>query len=319
MRDVTFLHTELERAKVPGLDSLDPRFSRINDLAEKREFEQAAAEVHALLDEKIYDIRLMAFYLFQVFLDEGVNGAGMVVGGVESLLDRNWDALGPEKNREKYVEKSLTWLFGRIADTLEYHKKKNDARYRAWRDAVDPVAMDVALEAAQQLVKKLVPPTYPHAGEGLGRVLRELRAARETAIVSQPPPPPEEVDTAPEVPTLPPSRSRAKDIAALTATTETVELRVSPHFIELCLKLRAFETLIEKRNFEKAAMVSDDLMGLLDSFDPRKYFPELFATFSNLLSSNVSALSPHWDRRETLEFKTLQQFYRVDLKSFVGE
>ena len=54
-------------------------------------------------------------------------------------------------------------------------------------------------------------------------------------------------------------------------------------------------------------------------FDPRKYFPELFASFSALLSSNVSAMAPYWDRRQSLEWKTLQQFYQVDLKKFVGE
>jgi hypothetical protein len=33
----------------------------------------------------------------------------------------------------------------------------------------------------------------------------------------------------------------------------------------------------------------------------------------------VSALAPYWDRRESLEYKALQQFYQVDLDQFVGD
>ena len=82
---------------------------------------------------------------------------------------------------------------------------------------------------------------------------------------------------------------------------------------------QAFEKLIEKRSFEKAALVGDDLMTLIENFDPRKYFPDLFASFGALLSANVSSIAPHWDRRSSLEWKTLQQFYQVDIRKFVGE
>lgn len=316
MRDIAFLTETLPLRDQPGLDSLDPRFAHITALAEKGLYDQAADEIAPLLRDHVYDVRLITIYLFQVFQESGLVGAGAIVEGLARILEQSWAALGPAKNREKYVEKSLTWLFSRMADVIVYHDKKRDERIRAWRAAVDPVALDAALDAGTSLVARLVPPTYPHAGEALGRVLRELRAGREVALSQLPPPAPVPTDERPKQPV---ARESKKQTDALRAHRERIELEVSSQFIDLCLKLRAFETLIDRHDFEKAALVSDDLRVLIETFDPRAYLPELFASFSALVSEHVSALAPFWDRRESLEYKALQQFYQVDLDQFVGD
>jgi hypothetical protein len=147
-------------------------------------------------------------------------------------------------------------------------------------------------------------------------VLRELREARETALSEAPPAPklPTDLKTASE-----PAPERRSAQLSSFGSNDSIELQVSPQFIELCRKLQAFEKLIEKRSFEKAALVGDDVMTLIESFDPRKYFPDLFASFGALLSANIGSIAPHWDRRGSLEWKTLQQFYQVDIRKFVGD
>jgi hypothetical protein len=48
------------------------------------------------------------------------------------------------------------------------------------------------------------------------------------------------------------------------------------------------------------------------------YFPELFSDFSELLSKHIDTLASHWQDRESTAWKAHAQFYRVDLRRFVG-
>ncbi len=75
---------------------------------------------------------------------------------------------------------------------------------------------------------------------------------------------------------------------------------------------------MKKNDLARAAVVADDLMRTIDSFDPRAYFPELFSDFSELLSKHIDTLANHWQDRESTAWKAHAQFYRVDLKRFVG-
>ena len=92
---------------------------------------------------------------------------------------------------------------------------------------------------------------------------------------------------------------------------------VTPRFLELCAKLRAFEALVEKKEFRKAALVADDVQQIVEHFDPRSYFPEVFSGFSARLSKNIGALAEHWEERDSVAWKALGQFYQVDLDGFV--
>ena len=89
MRNVAFLNKELEPAKKPGIESVDPRFIHISDLVEKGHFEEAAEEIELLQEQNIFDIRLIGYYLYQVFVEEGVGALGDLMGGVDSLIERN--------------------------------------------------------------------------------------------------------------------------------------------------------------------------------------------------------------------------------------
>jgi hypothetical protein len=108
-------------------------------------------------------------------------------------------------------------------------------------------------------------------------------------------------------------------LAASSADPGRLEmmLAVSHRFVELTQKLRAFEELIKKHEYRKAALVADDLQQIIEHFDPRSYFPEVFAGFSAHLSRNIHALAEHWDDRESVAWKALAQFYHVDLDGFV--
>ena len=82
-------------------------------------------------------------------------------------------------------------------------------------------------------------------------------------------------------------RLRAQHLAA---SGNVVSLAVAPPFVDLVRKLEAFESLIAQGKYQKAALVADDLTDAIARFDPRVYFPEVFASFGKCLSENIEIL-----------------------------
>ena len=66
------------------------------------------------------------------------------------------------------------------------------------------------------------------------------------------------------------------------AYDETAVTEGSYHMRLLVNKMKAFERLIEKEQFPKAAVVADDINAIIAHFDPRIYFPRMFSKFSLL-------------------------------------
>jgi hypothetical protein len=98
-----------------------------------------------------------------------------------------------------------------------------------------------------------------------------------------------------------------------------VVVRGSHEMALLLKKLAAFERLVEEGEYTKAAVIADDLTQTIERFDPRVYFPMLFASFYKIFSSNIQIIDGAMSERGTSRWNILQDLYRVDLDSFVGE
>lgn len=94
-----------------------------------------------------------------------------------------------------------------------------------------------------------------------------------------------------------------------------------PSFIksldDLSRKLKIFEALIEKNDYLKAAVVAMDIDHLIENFDPLNYFPKLFAKYFSLIAKHVAALTDEFDKKDSLQTKSLEKLYRTDLEMFL--
>jgi hypothetical protein len=147
--------------------------------------------------------------------------------------------------------------------------------------------------------------------------LAEVRAACQPLV--RKPEPADEVtgeheaalpEPAPEPKPRPPRRDAARAGGKVT-------LRASNHFFELLEKLRAFETLIARNECGKAAIVAQDIQQTIANFDPRLFFPELFAGFFEGLASRADELAAFGAQLEAPSWSALTQLYRVDLEAFL--
>lgn len=215
----------------------------------------------------------------------------------------------------------MSWLFGTLADTLAYEEAKQTPEWQRWRGEGALEQAREAVECADALSSKLAERPFPNTMRSLGALRNWLRMQTESLAVAADAPlvGPEKVSERP--PGEDAKESQAQVPATATAgerdMADRIELAVSPRFVELCAKLDAFEVLIGRRDFLKAAYLADEIQRTLDDFDPRLYFPDIFARYSELLAKNIEIIAEYWEQKDTIGWKALGQFCQVNLKGFV--
>lgn len=318
MRDLSLCLRPLQGGPMERLEAHDSRFLAVADLVQQESYAEAADAVEALDREGFHEVRLAAYYLFAALREEGLSRLPEVL---ETLLALSRAVAPPESAGAKaskpvvLFDKALTWLFQTLLSALRYHHGKKDAGWEAWMKGFTDGRRRDTLRGLQALQAQLEAPGYRNGSQGLAGLGQWLRETQERAAAPAPP-------AEPSRPAAPAKGRAAKAAAPAPApfprTVGPLQLRGSAHLLELCDKLKAFEVLVARGDFQKAALVSDDVLRTLEDFDPRRYLPELFSTFGGLLNRHVSDIQEHWERKDSMEWRTLSQFYQVDLAAFVG-
>ncbi len=307
-RDLTRFCAELPAPSV-ALDAVDPRLGMIGDLASQDQVDRAADLAEEALSEGHLDIRLIVVVLCAGFLEGGLVTLPRVIDAVERSVGENLGAIGPSEKKQSHFDKRITWLFDRIADQLSYHERAATEQWAAWTEGVESETVEQTAASASLLARTLSREAYASSPRAVGRLASALKTraeamkapvAQDTKAVTEAPPPPQ-------------TTSRIPDQLESGRAT----LAVSHEFIDLCHRLRAFEALVQKGRYEKAAVVAADLQRIVGEFDPRRYFPELFSGFAALYSQHIETISRYIDQRESPAWNALDQFYRVDLKTYV--
>ncbi|RKH00129.1 type VI secretion system protein IglI family protein [Corallococcus carmarthensis] len=324
MRDLSLCLRPVEGGPLERLESHDQRFLTVADLVQREAYAEAADAIEALDAEGAYEVRLSAYYLFAALREDGLvrlpDALEVLVALARAAAEEVSQGEGKDKSKPAVLlNKALTWLFQTLLSALKYHHGKKDAGWEAWTKGFTDGKRKDALRGIQTLQAALEGPAFRNGAQGLaglGQWLRETTQERAAA-----PAPAAE----PSKPAAPAKGRGAKSAAPPAApaspfprTTGPLQLRGSAHLLELCDKLKAFEVLVERGDFQKAAMVSDDVLRTLEDFDPRRYLPELFTSFGALLNRHVGDIQEHWERKDSMEWRTLSQFYQVDLGAFVG-
>ncbi|XXY47189.1 type VI secretion system protein IglI family protein [Sorangium sp. So ce269] len=327
-RDLAMYLEPLDPRPEPGLDAADPRLAEIVSLAEQGRYDAAADLAEELAGEGVHDIRALSFLLYEAFREGGLAALEALFDVVLLALGPSLEAIGPVKRRKEHFNKRLAWLFETIVDALEYREKHGTSGYDALHEELGPEALGGAVRAGERVAAELATDVYAGAAQALGRLMGFLRARAEALAVepaasatsaarqSSPAPREETSPASPAGPALPMDGAHAP-AAAGGAARARIEVAVAHPFLELLAKLRAFEVLVERGDMAKAAIVAEDVQQIVESFDPRAYFPEVFARFSALLSNNIGPLSEQLEERESLAWKARSQFYRVDLEGFI--
>ena len=317
MTSIDFLTNELPTSEHAEIDSASPDFMAIVQEVDKGEFGAAAKLIEFQFSRNLYDIRLIGYYLYSHYLETGAVSLPRVADALYAIQDVSLDKIGPLKKREKYFNNTLAWLTTSICDDLAYKKKVGGSDWEKVYDALTPDTVQETTDVLSELTKKLSDSTFNSSGEAISRLLSFLRELnRELSVRPSASPEEQPVEEKLEHPE-PVEAVSSLSRAAPSMMPGRMELEVSAKFMALCDKLAAFEQVVGAADFRKAAMISNDIMEEIETFDPREHFPKLFSTFFVELTEHVNLITPYWDQKETLEWKMREQLYKVDLPSFI--
>lgn len=313
---IELLQGSLPIVENPGLDSSDPRFDEVATLVQAGKHLEAANLSEAILADGIYDIRLICYFLYGYWLEEGVVSLFEVIICLNNIFIDNWEAVGPAAKREKNFEKSLDWLFKQILKTLQYEEKKNTQLWQQWQAGSSPEALGDILELGETFRSGLNHRLEDTAAAVIGvwSKIEEwlLVLQRIIARPSEEPSPiePEQInDDDSTVDVLPAEHKN---------TPPGLEIESSYHMELLLKKLSAFERLLEEQKLSRAALLAVDINQTLSNFDPKLYFPKIFETFVRLQALNFEELSAYVEHQDDPQWQAMQAWLDVDVDGFMN-
>ena len=319
---IELLQGSLVVAENPGLESTDPRFDDIVTLVQAGNFELAAGRCEAILAEGVYDIRLICYFLYGHWQEQGLASLLELNQCLTQLLQKNWEAIGPLGNREKYLEKSLDWLFRQLLKKIKYEEGKNSPLWQHWQASVSAEDAEEMLESGKSLRAAVIPRLEDKAGVIIDqwskidqwlRIFQNLQYHPPEPAESEPQEQAEQAALAEAMPGAAASPSSRPEPAG----TDALEIEISYHLQLLLKKLAGFERLLEQQSFPQAALLADDINQTLQAFDPKLYFPKIFETFVRMQAIHLEELLGYMDMRGSPEWEAMQEWLKVDADGFI--
>lgn len=313
--DIEILKGELEIAENPGLDTIDPRLSDIATLIQEGNFRQAALQSKDILDEKIYDIRIIGYYLYGHFTEGGPAAIGEIFTCLSEILNKNIAALGPSKNREKHIKNTLSWLFKTISNNLVYETEKATESYASWQESLTPEHVQEILESVDGLQQAITVLAESSAIVDALTKIQEWLQVFQRVVHREQSGDEEQEEQQPQETVAETDRAREKKKERADDSIDGIE--GSYHMRLLMRKLDAFDRLVEADKLALAAIVADDINNIVTHFDPKLYFPGLFTKFYIQFAKNINQLVNYEQYKRSAAWMTLQELYKVDIESFI--
>ena len=314
MFNLALLDQPFPASETPGLDTLDPRFQEIASLVEASDFPKVGSQAEGLFNDNIFDIRIIGYYLYAVLLEQGLRSVASMMAVWCRTMQENWAAVGPGSKKEKHAQRSLTWFFEQSLQSLQYRSEKRDPVWEQWQKEMSREEVNGIVQSCDAFRKALVAAIgeSPHQ-EQISKLVSWLKDFEQTL------PAPE---IAEEVPNEEQSAAGggSNQQAGNTSTSGQpmgVSIEASYPLQLLMKKIDAFEQLVQRGDFSKAAIVADDINTIIANFDPRIYFPQTLAKYYRQLSTSIEAIAPCWEAKESITWQVTAQFYQVDLDGFV--
>lgn len=310
--DIEILKGEFAINENPGLATTDPRLSDIATLVQEGDFQRAALQSKEILDEKIYDIRIIGYYLYGHFTEGGLAAAEEIFTCLTEILNQNIAALGPARNRDKHIKNTLSWLFKTISNNLVYETEKRTEVYAQWQESITPEQVQEILQSGGRLQEAIAMlEVSSDVIDALTKILEWLQVFQNVVYREQSREEEQQEDFVEETAQQQEPKKSWRDDSAVEG------IEGSYHMKLLMTKLDAFDRLVQADKLALAAIVADDINNLISNFDPKLYFPGLFTRFYMQFAKNVSQLINYLQFKNSAAWMALQELYKVDIESFI--
>ncbi|MFO0580119.1 MAG: type VI secretion system protein IglI family protein [Polyangia bacterium] len=322
MIDLSLLEQPLVPPPARELGLVDPDLERVVALADRGQFVAAAEHAQQLFQARVYDVRLLGFYLYGAFVEQQAPGLLKMLRCVGVVLTASWPALGPSDKKERHCDVALRWLFAHILDDLRFLRRVKKDEWLAWVERWGQAAVQPTLRQVAEVIPLLDRDGAMTQASAALVTLRDL-------LASLPVPPPAVPAVEPAAPAL--AAAEAPEPATPAPAVEpgaapslppspppSLTVPLSPPLHALLRKLAAFNRLIKNAQYQQAAIVYKDIKQIIDKFNPCVYLPSLFGEFFKNVLESSAQLVPNLDKPADFSTNMLIELYNTDLDLFVA-
>lgn len=321
----------LQLALTQGAGALsEPTAENLLRCINSGDYEAAARLANAAFQEGCSDVRCIIAMLLGSFNERGPESLPEIFSVVDLLLGDGWSALEPKSRQPAMTDGALTLLFRSLKTLIDFHESIRDQVWERWRKTIDDRLRPHCEEVAKELER-----ATSRLGEqnrtavALAALQTKIAAAFELAgpaessapCPAEPAPEPD-AECVDGLESGEPSEPGTHDGVATCSAGDRSSLlpscvEVSPELARLMEQLDAFAALVERGEVTRAAIVAHDVRKTIESFDPVRFLPSLFALHFQLLGAKIEEIAAVWAQEGTPQWHALTQHYRADLKGFV--
>ncbi len=175
---IDLLLSGVELSENSGLDSTDPRFDRIISMVASGSYAEAASLSQTMLEGGIYEIRLVCYYLYGYWLNNGLASLADVLNSFNSIIVNNSVVLSLDTALNSRLEKSLYWVFMQLTKTIQYEAKEHTLLWQQWQTNTTENELNNILKAGESFCTVI-----KHHGNDNTKVLLGLWEKMEDSLL----------------------------------------------------------------------------------------------------------------------------------------
>lgn len=181
MIDISHIDRELENPSA-DLDTTDLRLARMLSLISADRFIEAAEVAQSLWLEGYYDLRLVGYYLYGAFAEQGLDSLPEIISCLLQMLRENWDKLGPMQKKLVHGDAAIKWLMSTIVRELKLHENLEDDLWKRWNEGEAAAPLRQALDQFADLEERIInlfsqPKSLPYVQQLEAMISKIERAA----------------------------------------------------------------------------------------------------------------------------------------------
>jgi hypothetical protein len=296
-------------------------FDKVVDFVEKEQMKPALHLIEKSFSEGICDVRFIFYVYYANFLEKGIVSLQEICPLIISLINEHSHRLVPLNKQEIHLHNSLHWFFSKILSKLKQGDRLSKSGKK--QPFLEKSLSHLDEESFESFVKtvndfqKFFHIKWPSSPtkEKVMHLAKYIEEMRSLVIPEKSPEPIGKTE-------------ENKDIVPITSSEEKSEILVDTklHPFEfnsdlmngLIKKMKNFESLIEKRDYLKAALVAKDITYAIEHFDPCAYFPQVFSKYLALMTQHIPEIAAEWNQESSLRWGYLDKLYKTDPEQFMN-
>ena len=300
--------------EVRSLDFDSPYLEQLRTLSDQGDYSAIAGLCEELAAEGIFDIRLLLMGLYSETREDPLRSLPSTLETLQTLFGEAWGYVGPEDKKAKYAKGSLAWLIKQIRVDLELNQVDQTSLWSEWvggslfREDMVPVVS--LIDEVKRLIVETIEEESQPALLAFNELVSWFNGELIPALVSSS----DEAESTSSQAEEDVADSRSKAQAAPQSGSRSVE--GSYHLDLLIRKMDLFRQMVEAGDTLKAAIIAADVNATLEQFDPKKYFPQLFAEFLFVMVNQANRIAEAMDMRDTPQWQVLNELYQIDMDKF---